>query len=197
MNAAAFSAINKYESSHYPGPLTLPWCYRQKVWSKLRRIAGAQGYFFFFSERRLRRIADEVHSKCQADARLDFFHGFTPWITDQPHRSYVAWSDCTFRDYVDIFHRREQFRRDDLERIEQSEAAWLKNADRVLFTSHWAAERAVRDYSLDADRVGSVGIFGEIDLPAAMLLRVARNLPLCLPTSRPKVGELCWQRFAR
>ena len=36
----------------------------------------------------------------------------------------------------------------------------------VLFTSHWAAERAVRDYSLDANRVGSVGIFGEIEMPA-------------------------------
>jgi glycosyltransferase involved in cell wall biosynthesis len=166
MNVAAFSAINKCESSHYIGPVNPHVVIRQKVWSKLRRIAGAQGSFFFFSERRLRRIADEVHSKCQADARLDFFHGFTPWILTRPQRSYVAWSDCTFRDYVDIFHRREQFRRDDLERIEQSEAAWLKNANRVLFTSQWAAERAVRDYSLDADRVGSVGIFGEIDLPA-------------------------------
>lgn len=165
MNAAAFSAISKCESSHYIGPVNPPVVMRQKVWSKLCRIAGAQGSFFFFSEGRLKRIADEVHSKCQADARLDFFHGFTPWILTRPQRSYIAWSDCTFRDYVNIFHRREQFRRDDLERIEQSEAAWLKNASRVLFTSQWAAERAVRDYSLNADRVGSVGIFGEIDLP--------------------------------
>jgi glycosyltransferase involved in cell wall biosynthesis len=166
MNVAAFSAINKCESSRYIGPINPPVVAWQKAWSKLRRVAGSQGSFFFFSERRLKKIAYEVHSRCQADSRLDFFHGFTPWIATRPEHPYIAWSDCTFRDYVDIFHRREQFRRDDLERIEQTEAAWLKNASRVLFTSEWAAERAVRDYSLDANRVGSVGIFGEIEMPA-------------------------------
>jgi glycosyltransferase involved in cell wall biosynthesis len=111
-------------------------------------------------------IADEVHSKCQASARLDFFHGFTPWILTKPQRPYVAWSDCTFRDYIDIYHRREQFRCGDLERIERAEAAWLMNATRVLFTSNWAAERAARCYGLDAKRLSSVGIFGEVDMPA-------------------------------
>ncbi|MGB6477834.1 MAG: glycosyltransferase family 4 protein [Candidatus Sulfotelmatobacter sp.] len=104
--------------------------------------------------------------KCQADARLDFFHGFTPWIATRPERPYMAWSDCTFRDYVNTFHRREQFRHGDLERIERAEIAWLKNARRVLFTSNWAAQRAVHDYSLDANLVDSIGIFGEIEMPA-------------------------------
>lgn len=137
----------------------------QKAWSKFRRVAGSRGSFCFFSELRLEKVASEVHSKCQADARLDFFHGFTPWIATRPERPYIAWSDCTFRDYVDIFHDREQFLPDDLDRIEQAEAAWLKNASCVLFTSNWAAERAVRDYSLDANLVGSVGVFGEIEMP--------------------------------
>jgi len=166
MNAAAFAAVSKCEPSHYVGPINPPAVAWQKAWSKLRRVAGAQGSFFFFSERRLKKIANEVHSQCHAEARLDFFHGFTPWIATRPDRPYIAWSDCTFRDYVDIFHRRDKFEHDDLERIEWAEAAWLKNASRVLFTSQWASERAVRDYSLDANRVASVGIFGEIDLPA-------------------------------
>jgi glycosyltransferase involved in cell wall biosynthesis len=166
MNAAAFSVIHKYESTHYVGPINPPVIVGQKVWSKFRRIAGSQGAFFFFSERRLKKVADEVHSKCRADARLDFFHGFTPWIRTGAQRPYIAWSDCTFRDYVDIYHRREQFRGDDLERIEHAEAEWLRRADRVLFTSNWAVERAVRDYSLDAGRVASVGIFGEAEMPA-------------------------------
>jgi glycosyltransferase involved in cell wall biosynthesis len=166
MNAAAYSAINRLETSYYVGPIDSPVILWQKALSKFRRLARVQGSFFFFSERRLNSIADEVQSKCQADARLDFFHGFTPWILTRPQRPYLVWSDCTFRDYIDIFHRREHFRPDDLERIEQAEASWLRNARRVLFTSNWAAERAVRDYSLDANRVGSVGIFGEIDMPA-------------------------------
>ena len=165
MNAAAFSAISQYKSSRYIGPINSPVIASQKVWSKLRRVMGLQGSFFFFSERRLSEIAREVHSKCQSQAYLDFFHGFTPWILTKPSRSYIAWSDCTFRDCVDIFHRREQFCPEDLARIEEKEAAWLRNASRVLFTSNWAAERAVRDYSLDGSRVGSVGIFGEIEMP--------------------------------
>jgi glycosyltransferase involved in cell wall biosynthesis len=166
MNAAAFSAISRSEASHYVGPINPRVILWQKVLSKFRRVAGFQGAFFFFSQRRLEAIANEVHSKCLADARLDFFHGFTPWILTRPQRPYMAWSDCTFRDYIDFFCCREQFRRDDLERIEQAEAAWLKNARRVLFTSDWAAERAVSHYALDACRVGCVGIFGEIEMPA-------------------------------
>jgi glycosyltransferase involved in cell wall biosynthesis len=165
MNAAAFSAINKREPTHYVGPVNPPVSTGQKAWSKLRRVAGSQGSFFFFSERRLQKIAGEVHSKSKAEARLDFFHGFTPWIATRPRHPYIAWSDCTFRDYVEVYHRREQFLRGDLEQIEHAEAEWLKRADRVLFTSNWAVERAVRDYSLDAGRVASVGIFGEIEMP--------------------------------
>ena len=166
MNATVFSAISRSEASHYVGPINPRVILWQKALSKSRRVAGFQGTFFFFSQRRLAAIADEVHSKCCADARLDFFHGFTPWILTRPERPYIAWSDCTFRDYIDIFHRRDQFRPDDLERIERAEAAWLKNARRVLFTSNWAAERAVRHYALEACRIGSVGIFGEIEMPA-------------------------------
>ena len=147
------------------GPINPPVILGQKALSKFRRVAGSQGSFFFFSERRLKKIADEVRSQSRADARLDFFHGFTPWILTKPQRPYMAWSDCTFRDYIDIFHRREQFSPDDLDRIEQAEAAWLKNARYVLFTSKWAADRAISHYALEACRVGSVGIFGEIEMP--------------------------------
>jgi glycosyltransferase involved in cell wall biosynthesis len=164
MNAAAFSAIGRSESSYYVGPINPRVISWQKALSKFRRVAGFQGAFFFFSQRRLEAIADEVRSKCRADARLDFFHGFTPWILTKPQRPYVAWSDCTFRDYIDIFCHREQFRPEDIERIEQAEAAWLRDASRVLFTSDWAADRAVNQYALDANRVRSVGIFGQIEM---------------------------------
>jgi glycosyltransferase involved in cell wall biosynthesis len=124
------------------------------------------GSFFFFSELRLRKIADEVHARRRPDAQLDFFHGFTPWILSRPGRSYIAWGDCTFHDYVNIFHRREEFDGQDVKRIEQAESGWLRNAHRVLFTSNWAVQRAVRDYGLDPRRVSSVGIFGELDMPS-------------------------------
>jgi starch synthase len=165
MNVAAYSAISSLEPARYVGPINPPTVPVEKVVSKFRRLAGSQGSFFFFSERRLNAIADEVHTQCPADARLDFFHGFTPWILTQPQRPYMAWSDCTFHDYIEIFHRREQFRSDDLERIEHAEAAWLSKASLVIFTTRWAADRAISHYSLDANRVASVGIFGEIEMP--------------------------------
>ena len=83
----------------------------------------------------------------------------------EPRSRYVAWSDCTFHDYVDIFHDRNKFRETDLDRIEQAEAAWLKRADRVLFSTRWAADRAIAAYGLNPSRVETTGIFGEVALP--------------------------------
>jgi glycosyltransferase involved in cell wall biosynthesis len=195
MNVAAFSALSESEAVNYVGPINPPVIARQKAWSKLRRVTGVRGSFFFFSEDRLNTIAHEVHSKCQAEARLDFFHGFTPWIATRPERPYVAWSDCTFHDYVDIYHRREQFRREDLERIEHAEATWLQEADRVLFTSNWAVERAVRQYSLDARRVASVGIFGEIELPARDAYAGSQEFAFVSTNFEAKGGPLVVEAF--
>jgi glycosyltransferase involved in cell wall biosynthesis len=166
MNVAAFSVLSSLETVHYVGPINPPLALWHKALSKSLRLMGSQGDFSFFSDRRLEAIADEVGVQCATSARLDFFHGFTPWALTRTHRPYVAWSDCTFRDYIDIFHRREKYRECDLKRIEQTEAAWLRNARRVLFTSDWAATRAMSCYALNAGRVGNVGIFGEIDLPS-------------------------------
>jgi glycosyltransferase involved in cell wall biosynthesis len=166
MNASAFATLCKHASVHYAGPINPPIFLPQKVLSKFLRVVGSQGDFFFFSRRRLQAISQEVRTRCRSEAWLDFFHGFTPWILTRPDRPYIAYSDCTFRDYIGIFHRREQFRDRDLRRIEQAEAAWLKNARFVLLRSEWAANRAVTDYALDASRVASVGGFGEIEMPA-------------------------------
>jgi glycosyltransferase involved in cell wall biosynthesis len=165
MNTGALAAMSRLDAVHYVGPVNPPIILWQKILSKLLRVSGARGNFFFYSSQRLQTIADEVREASADEAQMDFFHGFTPWIMTMPKRPYAAWCDCTFRDYISVFHRRESFRERDLQRIEQTEAGWLKGARRVLFTSQWAASRAVSDYRLDARRVASVGIFGEIDPP--------------------------------
>lgn len=166
LNAVAFSTLSKREDVNYVGPINPPAFLGQKVLSKLLRTAGSQGDFFFFSQRRLEAIARAVSAKCLPEAMLDCFHGFTPWILTKPQRPYVAWSDCTFRDYIDVYHRRERFQHKDLERIEKAEAEWLRRARRVLFTSDWAAKRAVSRYALDSGRVGVIGICGEMKVHA-------------------------------
>jgi len=165
MNAAAFGAISKHSDVHYVGPINPTPRRSSRLASKLLRVVGARSDFSFFSDRRLTSIARQVQESCRPSARLDFFHGFTPWIRTRSARPYVAWSDCTFRDYIDIFHQREQFRAADLSRIERDEATWLNGAATVLFTNDWAARRAIEHYGLCERRVQTVGIFGEVDVP--------------------------------
>jgi len=165
MNVAALSAIEQVQSVNYVGPIDPRPNLDEKIVSKAMRTAGLPGAFFMFSQRRLEAIANEVGARSEAGAELDFFHGFTPWILTRPSHPYVAWSDCSFADYIDIYHERRRFAPADLDRIEDAEAAWLNRAERVMFTSEWAAARAAARYGLTPSRVGCVGIFGEVDAP--------------------------------
>jgi glycosyltransferase involved in cell wall biosynthesis len=167
MNAAACAALQRRHEVAYVGPIDPPAVPWEKAVSKALRLSGRGGDFFAYSERRLRTIAREVERRAGPSAQLDFFHGLTAWVATRPARPYVAWSDCTFADYIETFHDRRRFRAEDLARIEQAEARWLHGARRVIFTSEWAAQRATEGYRLDPARVGSVGIFGELEPPAA------------------------------
>jgi len=166
LNAEVLHVIRqRHHTIQYVGPVNPPIIAWQKAISKLRRVSGIAGDFFQFSQQRLARIAREVDAGCAVEAQFDCFHGFTPWVLTRPRRPYLAWGDCTFCDYIDIYHRRQEFRADDLHRIEQAEAAWMKGASRIAFTSTWAAERAAQAYGLDPERVDVVCIFGESELP--------------------------------
>jgi glycosyltransferase involved in cell wall biosynthesis len=195
MSAAAFAALSKAYVVHYAGPINPPVIVWQKALSKFLRLAGAQGDFFFFSQRRLEAVAREVCDRCRADAGLDFFHGFTPWVLTKPRRPYIAWGDCTFRDYINIYHGCEQFRKDDIKRIERAEAAWLTNARHIIFTSDWAAEAAVSHYALDASRVSSVGIFGEIEMPERDIYAGGKGFAFVSTNFEAKGGRLVLSAF--
>jgi glycosyltransferase involved in cell wall biosynthesis len=197
MNAAAYDALSKLEEIHYVGPISPPSLMGEKVLSKILRTSGAKGDFFFYSSRRLELIAEEVKAGCRADARLDFFHGFTPWVLSAPSRPYVAWSDCSFHDYIDIYHQRERFRAADLDRIERAEARWLARAQSVAFTSQWAARRCIGDYRLNETAVRCVGIFGEADLPASDEYRGAKQFAFVSTNFAAKGGPAVIAAFRR
>lgn len=165
MSAAAHDAVSKLDALNYIGPIDPPVSFRRKAVSKFLRNAGSQGDFVAFSDDRLVAIAEQVRRLCPADAALDFFHGFTPWILTRSPRPYVAWSDCTFHDYINIYHQPSQFSSSDIDRIEQLEAEWLGRAHSVAFTSHWAARRSIERYGLSESAVHCVGIFGEAEMP--------------------------------
>jgi len=165
MNAAALSAIEALDQVNYVGPIPLTSDLAEKLVSKALRSLGLPGAFHQYSAQRLAAIAGEVAKKSDPSATVDFFHGFTPWIATAPSRPYLAWSDCTFVDYMAVYHKGASFSASDLRRISALEGAWLSGAAKVMFTSQWAADRAVADYSLAPEKVGCVGIFGEIVPP--------------------------------
>ncbi len=197
MNAAACAALEQRHQVAYVGPIDPPAVPWQKAVSKALRLSGRGGDFFAYSERRLRTIAREVERRAKAGARLDFFHGFTAWIATRPARPYAAWSDCTFADYIEIFHDRRVFRADDLARIEQAEAQWLRGARRVLFTSEWAAQRATQACGLDPDRVGSVGIFGELEPPPTDVYAGEASFAFVSTDFAAKGGPVVLEAFRR
>lgn len=165
LSAAACAALKSRHAVTYVGPIDPAVDALAKARSKALRAAGLRGDFAAFSEARLERIAIEVERQARADAAFDVFLGFTSWVLTRPPRPYLALSDCGFHDYIDIFHDRRRFRAADLRRIEEAEAAWLCAASRVLFTSEWAAGRAIGRYGLAPARVGVVGIFGNVEPP--------------------------------
>jgi glycosyltransferase involved in cell wall biosynthesis len=197
INAAAFGTLSKHFEGQYVGPIDPAVVLRQKVVSKLRRLAGARGNFFFFSHERLETIAREVAHRSARDADLDFFHGFTPWILTRPGRPYVAWSDATFHDYIEIYHPLDQFRHEDIRRIEDLEAEWLNKAERVLFTSRWAADRGITQYRLNPSRVDTVGIFGEMEMPVTDTYAGGRELAFIATDFERKGGRVVLDAFRR
>lgn len=195
MNVATYEALRSQFDVHYVGPVNPPIFYPQKIRSKLWRLTGFQGDFFFFSERRLRVIAREVNARRRPDAVMDFFHGFTSWPLSRIERPYIASSDCTFHDYIEIFHRRDLFTGRDLARIEAAEADWLKRASMVLLRSRWAADRAVRHYGLDPMKVDTVRSCGEIDMPPDDRFDGARRFVFVSTNFRAKGGDVVLAAF--
>jgi glycosyltransferase involved in cell wall biosynthesis len=168
MNVAMIEALRQFARVRYIGPINPTPSRLAHLQSKLTRTFGGSGRFFFFSPARLRKISRCVLGRLQEEqCDLVVYHGFTPWIKIQSGKSYVAWSDCTFKDYFRIYHQSQYFDASDLRRIAEAEAHWLRKAKRVLFTSRWAAQHAIEDYSLDPEKVGVVGIFGALQPPAA------------------------------
>ena len=166
MNRAMFDVLSSGYSVDYVGPINPKANRFQHVRSKLGRSLGLGGNFFFFSDTRLNAIRREVEARlARSPSDLAVFHGFTPWVKISPSIPYVAWSDCTFWQYINIFHDISDFHLGDLERIRALEAAWLSRAAKVILRSSWAANQAISDYGLNPSKVVSVGNYGFLEPP--------------------------------
>ena len=82
VGAASCDALSTRHELAYVGPVDPPAINGQKAFSKALRLSGLGGAFFAYSERRLSQIAAQVAQRADPRARLDYFHGFTPWIAN-------------------------------------------------------------------------------------------------------------------
>ncbi|MDB4538645.1 glycosyltransferase family 4 protein [bacterium] len=166
MNLAAWSVLSARFDSRYVGPVCPSTDRLAALLSKGSKLARRPRSLFAFSERRLTQFKEQVIKELSTGPpHMVMFHGFTPWIKVDPGVPYVAWSDCTFREYMRTYHDEQTFSSRDLDRIHRQEAQWLRAATRVIFSSQYAARIAQSECGLDTDRVGVVGICGQIELP--------------------------------
>jgi glycosyltransferase involved in cell wall biosynthesis len=202
MNAAACESLTEIADVHYVGPVNPPVNRFDWVVSKMKRSAGLPGNFFFFSEQRLNLIAAEVDRQCDPSADCDFYHGFTPWIRCISPRPYFAWSDCCFRDYIDIYHPPGLFEESDVRTICSDETTWMRGAQAVLFSSEWARLRTEMHYGLDKELLGNVSIFGAVEIPGVDSYKGGHDFLFISTDYQRKNGSICrramelvWEKY--
>jgi len=196
-NAAIYSSLSRHFDLKYVGPIAPPPDIVAKVRSKLWRLSGHPGSFQFFSERRLHRIAHDVERLADRETALDFFHGCTPWVSLAPQVPYACYVDVCFSTYVAVYHGRTRFDPADIGRIEAMEAAWLRGATRVFFSSTWALEEAVRSYNLDRSTLRVAGLGGHVPIPVADTYAGGRAFLFMALDFAGKGGPVCVDAFKR
>src|SRR5439155_6000365 len=198
MSLAIMKALRSYCELDYVGPINPKPRLGEHIVSKIKRLAGFRGAFFFFSEARLREIAQETEKRLRnVSYDVCFFHGFTPWIGFHSSKPYLCWSDCTFSQYMSLFHDQSQFLEKDLRRIQRREAEWLKAARRVLFRNRWAAEGAISEYGLERNKVGYVGNYGLIEPASADSFKNWQEFLFASTNFRLKGGLIVVKAFAQ
>jgi len=140
INSYLFNALNELKNVDYLGPINPKVNLFEKAISKSLRMIGLPGRYFFFSEKRLNKIAGSIKN-FEKDSLL-FFFGVTPWIKYHGTQKYVVYTDICFEDYLNIFLDRTKFKEKDLRRIVLQEKAFLKNATHIFWGSNWAKERS-------------------------------------------------------
>ena len=188
VNHAALEALESVSTVHYVGPIAPPVSFYSKGVSKVSRIAGFPGSFAAFSRARLKRIAEMVQQLVEPSAAFDFFTGVTAWSYFKSPRPKMAWADCTFRDYMGVYHRGRNFRRADILRISEEELAWLRDIRRVLITSHWAIERLKEEAGENPVKLGWIGIFGNEEAARTPAYRIGNDLLFVSTDFRAKGG---------
>ncbi len=172
----------------------------EKLLSKLKRMTGAKGSFFFFSDRRLNRIARIVSQKKDSDASWDFYFGQTSWIRCKTDRPFAVYLDASFPTYLQVYSEPNKFAESDIERISSQETSWLLGAKKIFFGSNWAKNLTLQQYGLSEDTKRHIVINtgGNIQIPEKDIYdpdKGGLNLLFISLNFEKKGGFICWEAF--
>lgn len=197
VNHAIWLALREIAEVHYVGPVRPPMDRLTKYVSKLSRMAGLAGSFAAYADSRLRRIAKEVKTVLASDADLDFFTGLTPWVHCPLERPRIAWTDCSFRDYLGTYHKGTRFQSKDIERIAVAESGFARSCEKVLITSDWALSRAETHWNCPSERLCNIGIFGNETGSIALAQAPNSHLLFSSTNFQAKGGHVVLEVFTR
>ena len=165
-------------------------------WSSkvIRKIIKKPGRFDFYSTKRLNKIKSEFQA-IEGDYDVIFFRGFTPWIHCEPKQPFVAYNDVHFKQFFENTFSYENFLKQDLNRIFDSEKSWLSKAQHLYFESAWGAERCLSQYDLDKTKLCAIGRGGNLPLPDKDLYSGGMDLVIIANSLYQKGGDLVFAAF--
>jgi glycosyltransferase involved in cell wall biosynthesis len=201
-NFRLFNEISKYFDVELLSGISPPILLREKIISKAKRLLNRRGDFFFFSRKRLSTISSIVKTRVDQSADVDFFFGATPWIDYHPNRPYAIYLDATFKTYLEIFLKKQQFDLDDVERICQKESVFIKQASWVFWGSKWALYEGAGQYGFEPkinDKDLIINIGGNLPIPKAIVISPSNEVVLLFISLNfeMKGGFVCFDAFKK
>lgn len=135
------------------------------IFSRLnRRILRLPGAFYRFSKKTLIGTSDRLTAELP-DSDAVFFRSSTRWAMWRADRPYFVHTDVCFHTFFYNTFQQSDFALSDLERIWQTEAAFLDRASAVFFESRWGLQKTIDAYGLSGENFFVARNAGALEAP--------------------------------
>lgn len=196
INNRVYKELIRYFEANYVGPVSPDVLLTEKILSKVRRVFGLRGNFYYYSDSRLERIRRLVTDKAK-EANFNFFFGQTPWVLCNLNQPYFVYMDADFKTYLDVFSSPREFLKRDVARIQDLEKKWLQGAARIFVGSQWAWDQMKENYELCESKKKVVLLGGNMPIPNQDLFGGKLNFLFISLDFKGKGGHICFEVFRK
>ena len=196
INYKLVDALSAKTRLNYIGPINPKIIIHEKIFSKLLRILGLPGDYFFFSRKRLENIVKEINSK-KLSGKFTFYFGATPWINHKISTPYGLYIDICFPKYLKLYINDQRFKLKDIDRISEAEKFFLQNASIIFWGSNWAKIEAEECYKCSFPQSVVVSTGGHIPIPKQIKIHSNSQLRLLFISLNffKKGGHIAFETF--